>query len=166
LSERSFFEKSLSALGKPRGWPRPESESSQTPDLLAEAGIEYVCDWVNDDLPYLFKQNPKNLYACRIPTTSTTHILIGMHHDEDEFRDQVIDQFESSDEESAGTAAGSCRSRCTMVIGRPTASGRCESAAPRTSCATLGRVARDPAPRSSTPWKKGQGDRPGELRGA
>ena len=27
------------------------SESSRTLDLLAEQRVDYVCDWVNDDLP-------------------------------------------------------------------------------------------------------------------
>ncbi len=37
----------------PKGWLGPEfGESERTPRLLAEAGIEYVCDWVNDEQPY------------------------------------------------------------------------------------------------------------------
>lgn len=36
----------------PRGWESPGlAESSDTLDLLAEAGIEYVADWVLDDQP-------------------------------------------------------------------------------------------------------------------
>jgi|TARA_A100001391_G_scaffold205403_1_gene205762 peptidoglycan/xylan/chitin deacetylase (PgdA/CDA1 family) len=36
----------------PRGWESPGlTETDETLDLLAEAGIEYVCDWVMDDLP-------------------------------------------------------------------------------------------------------------------
>ena len=35
-----------------RGWMSPGwSETFETPDLLKEAGIEYVCQWVVDDLP-------------------------------------------------------------------------------------------------------------------
>lgn len=42
------------ALGhRPRGWLGPEhSESTRTPALLAEAGLDYVADWGNDDQPY------------------------------------------------------------------------------------------------------------------
>lgn len=37
----------------PRGWLGPAlGETLQTLDLLKNAGIEYVCDWVNDDQPY------------------------------------------------------------------------------------------------------------------
>ena len=38
---------------RPRGWMGPGlQETWNTPDILAEEGIEYVADWVNDDEPY------------------------------------------------------------------------------------------------------------------
>lgn len=101
--EKDLIERSLKALGKPRGWLSPgKSESYQTPDLLAEAGIEYLCDWVNDDMPYEFKAGGRTLYA--MPHSNDIDdatVLIGMHHDEDEFRLQVMDQFDALYEESA-----------------------------------------------------------------
>ena len=44
------------ASGKrPVGWlDAGLAETWNTLDYLAEAGIRYVCDWVNDDQPYLF----------------------------------------------------------------------------------------------------------------
>ena len=40
----------------PRGWMGPGlAETWHTPDILAEEGIEYVADWVNDDQPYEMK---------------------------------------------------------------------------------------------------------------
>ena len=44
------------ATGKrPRGWLSiAHSQSFDTPRLLAEAGLGYMCDWVNDELPYRF----------------------------------------------------------------------------------------------------------------
>jgi peptidoglycan/xylan/chitin deacetylase (PgdA/CDA1 family) len=37
----------------PRGWLGPGlSETPGTLDLLKQAGLEYTCDWVNDDQPY------------------------------------------------------------------------------------------------------------------
>jgi len=36
-----------------RGWLGPSlAESPRTLDLLRAEGVDYVCDWVNDDLPY------------------------------------------------------------------------------------------------------------------
>lgn len=43
------------AMGKaPRGWQSiARSQSWNTPRLLVEEGFDYMCDWVNDDLPYV-----------------------------------------------------------------------------------------------------------------
>ncbi len=38
---------------RPRGWLGPAlTETEHTPELLAELGLTYVCDWCNDDEPY------------------------------------------------------------------------------------------------------------------
>jgi peptidoglycan/xylan/chitin deacetylase (PgdA/CDA1 family) len=44
----------IEGLGqKMRGWLGPGlTETFETLDLLRDHGVEYVCDWVNDDLPY------------------------------------------------------------------------------------------------------------------
>lgn len=44
----------IDVLGvRPAGWRSPEhSESSRTPGLLAQAGLQYLLDWCNDDRPY------------------------------------------------------------------------------------------------------------------
>lgn len=48
----------------PRGWLGPGlQETMHTPDLLAELGIEYVCDWVVDDVPVWLEAKPKPLVA-------------------------------------------------------------------------------------------------------
>lgn len=56
--ERAYIGETLDALQRltgvrPQGWFSPEySESTRTPRLLAEAGVRYTLDWVNDDQPY------------------------------------------------------------------------------------------------------------------
>ena len=56
--EREYVQTSLAALTQatgaaPQGWLGPEyGESHRTPQLLAEAGLRYVCDWANDEQPY------------------------------------------------------------------------------------------------------------------
>ncbi len=58
--ERALIAASLDGLEKatgtrPRGWfSIARSQSFKTAKLLAEAGVEYMCDWVNDELPYRF----------------------------------------------------------------------------------------------------------------
>src|SRR6185295_20132163 len=59
--EKALIAKSLALLRQAsgqavRGWLSPaKSESLATLGLLAEAGIEYVCDWINDDMPYAMR---------------------------------------------------------------------------------------------------------------
>ena len=51
------------ATGKrPVGWHSiARSQSWSTPGLLREAGVTYCCDWVNDELPYRFRNGLINL---------------------------------------------------------------------------------------------------------
>lgn len=57
-AERALIRQSLdtleSAAGtRPAGWLSiARSQSFATPRLLAEAGLRYMCDWVNDELPF------------------------------------------------------------------------------------------------------------------
>lgn len=56
--ERAYIAETLESLERltgtrPRGWFSTEySESTRTPRLLADAGVTYTLDWVNDDQPY------------------------------------------------------------------------------------------------------------------
>ncbi|MCH7735806.1 MAG: polysaccharide deacetylase family protein [Chloroflexi bacterium] len=56
--EADFIRSSMDAMKKatgsaPRGWFGTDyGESERTPDLLRKAGIDYLCDWVNDEQPY------------------------------------------------------------------------------------------------------------------
>jgi allantoinase len=48
----------------PRGWESPGlTETAETIDLLAEAGIEYVADWVLDDQPVPIKTRSGNMVS-------------------------------------------------------------------------------------------------------
>jgi peptidoglycan/xylan/chitin deacetylase (PgdA/CDA1 family) len=99
--EGALIDQSLAALerisGKrPRGWLSPaRSESAQTPQLLAERGIEYFCDFVNDELPYPFRTAAGELTAMPLSfELSDRQILIDYHHSEDEYAQQVRDAFD------------------------------------------------------------------------
>ncbi|WP_179137444.1 polysaccharide deacetylase family protein [Candidatus Entotheonella palauensis] len=56
--ERDYIHTSIETLTQaigqaPVGWLGPEyGESERTPQLLAAAGLRYVCDWANDEQPY------------------------------------------------------------------------------------------------------------------
>ena len=67
--EMEYIQTSIDALRRatgtaPTGWLGPEyGESSRTPQLLARAGISYVCDWANDEQPYPMKSDSGELFA-------------------------------------------------------------------------------------------------------
>jgi peptidoglycan/xylan/chitin deacetylase (PgdA/CDA1 family) len=70
--ERAYIREALETIAtathaKPQGWHGPEfGESTRTPRLLAEAGLRYVCDWGNDEQPYLMKTPAGPLYSLPI----------------------------------------------------------------------------------------------------
>ena len=75
------------------GWLSPgRNESENTPELLAANGIEYFCDWVNDDMPYRFKTNKGNLWAMPLSNElDDVFIMLNNLHSEDSYAEQMID---------------------------------------------------------------------------
>lgn len=101
IEEEKQIENSLSILQKATskkitGWISPAySQSLNTLSLLAKAGIKFVGDWANDDLPYTIHTPNGNILS--IPITqelSDRQIIINNHHTEDGFVQQVKDQFD------------------------------------------------------------------------
>lgn len=86
-----------------RGWLSPaKSESFETPDLLAAAGIEYLCDWSNDDMPFAMQTRHGPVFSLPHNSDIDDHtILIQNHHCEAEFTQQVTDQFDFLYDETA-----------------------------------------------------------------
>jgi len=81
---------------KVRGWLSPvRSESMNTPDLVAALGIDYLCDWANDDMPYPFQTASGTIH--NMPHTmelDDQQILIALRHTEREYVAQLKDQFD------------------------------------------------------------------------
>jgi peptidoglycan/xylan/chitin deacetylase (PgdA/CDA1 family) len=125
--EKKLIDTTLDILRKAsgqavRGWLSPaKSESAATLDLLGAAGFDYVCDWVNDDMPYAVRTASGPIHAMPHPIDIDDHtILVQNHHTEDDFRDQLCDQFDLLYKESA-TAGGRIMaiSLHPWVIGQP-----------------------------------------------
>jgi peptidoglycan/xylan/chitin deacetylase (PgdA/CDA1 family) len=125
--EKKLIDTTLDILRKAsgqavRGWLSPaKSESAATLDLLGAAGLDYVCDWVNDDMPYAMLTASGPIHAMPHPIDIDDHtILVQNHHTEDDFRDQLCDQFDLLYKESA-TAGGRIMaiSLHPWVIGQP-----------------------------------------------
>ena len=98
--ERELIQRSLDSVamasGKPiTGWLSPgKNESENTPDLLAECGFEYSCNWVNDDMPYSFNTRTKPLVAMPLSSElSDFMILLNNQHAEQSYQEQITDAF-------------------------------------------------------------------------
>lgn len=76
-----------------RGWLSPgKLESANTPDLLKSNGIDYFCDWVNDDMPYAFHSKHGDLIA--MPLSSEIEdrfVVMDNFHSEQSWSEQVMD---------------------------------------------------------------------------
>lgn len=99
---RKTIETITKATGKPpEGWLSPAlAETFTTPDILAEEGIKYLCDWCNDDQPYPMKVRKGTLIS--IPySIEVNDILIFQvkNHSGQEFFEIVRDQFDALYEE-------------------------------------------------------------------
>ncbi len=78
---------------KMHGWLGPGlTETFNTPDLLKECGVEYVADWVNDDLPYRFNNGlysiPYSIELNDMPLFNMPSISI------DDFKRRICDSFD------------------------------------------------------------------------
>jgi allantoinase len=72
---------------RPRGWLGPGlRESFDTPDFLAAAGIEYVCDWCLDDVPNWMRTRTAPLVALPYNLELNDSIIFAIEkHSSDEF---------------------------------------------------------------------------------
>ena len=88
---------------RPRGWESPGlTETYETIDHLAEAGIEYVADWVLDDQPVEIATAHGPVVS--IPYTVETNditIMALQNHSSEEFLKRGKDQFDRLFAESA-----------------------------------------------------------------
>ena len=100
-AEAEQIKRSLDGLrqmtGQPvEGWLSPaKSQSPATPDLLAEHGVKYMCDWINDDLPYDFRTRSGDIVAMPLSTELEDRFIIQNNlHSESEYAQQIKDAFD------------------------------------------------------------------------
>jgi allantoinase len=91
---------------RPRGWLGPGlTETWVTPDLLVEAGYEYVCDWVLDDQPTVL--NTRSGPIVNVPYTQECNdvaMMLIQHHKASEYCDRAVDQFEQLHQDARDSA--------------------------------------------------------------
>jgi len=106
--QRGMIHRSMDRLeafwGKrPVGWLGPGlTQTYETPELLAEAGVKYIGDWVYDDDPTVITTAKGPLVT--LPYTVELNdipMMIVQHHESAYWKTRVMDQFKRLYEESA-----------------------------------------------------------------
>ncbi len=79
---------------KIRGWRSiAGSESENTLPLLVDAGIDFVCDWVNDDLPYTINTGQGSITSLPLNHELSDRQMIAVcQNSEEQLVEQVSDQ--------------------------------------------------------------------------
>ena len=94
---------------RPRGWLGSGlQETWDTLDYLADEGLEYVCDWINDDQPYFIEAENKNLVSLPYSTEINDLPQFRMGRSNEEFELMIRRQFDTlyrEGEESARVMA-------------------------------------------------------------
>ena len=101
-AERALIVEATARLMKeegrpPQGWLGPWiSQSRRTPDLLAEAGYDYLLDWCMDDQPIWFRcRDGARILAVPYPQEANDiPSVVGRKDGAAQFADIVIDQFD------------------------------------------------------------------------
>ncbi len=106
---------------QPRGWLGPAlTETFNTPDILAELGIEYILDWCNDDQPYPMKVRAGRMIS--VPYSIELNdipIFLGKGLSGDQFYQMVCDQFDLLYAEGKNSARVMCIALHPFIINLP-----------------------------------------------
>ncbi len=105
----------------PVGWLSPGlTETTYTPDNLAEAGIKYIADWVVDDEPCEIKTAHGNVLS--MPYTLELNdiaMMMVQHNVAAEFESRCMDQFERLYEEGKDRVKVMCIAVHPYISGVP-----------------------------------------------
>ena len=122
--ERAELEHTISTIEaatgtRPRGWLAPALvETFNTPRLLAELGLEYICDWCADDQP--FATNVPGLISVPYSVElNDVNMFLGKNLTGPQFYEMVVDQFEVLYEEGASSARVMCLALHPFLVGQP-----------------------------------------------
>lgn len=155
-AERALIEDTLRAFATvgihPQGWMSiARSQSFDTPALLAEHGLRYMADWVNDDLPYTFS-TPSGALV-NVPVNhelSDRQVITVQQNSVDSYCEQLRDAYSLFAGESAQFGGRMLPIHLTPYISglpyRVTAIGKLLewlAEQPQAAFATLGEIADD-----------------------
>ena len=122
--ERRIISTTLDVIGKavgkpPLGWLGPAlQETFNTPDILAESGIKYLCDWCCDDQPFPMKVKRGSLIS--IPYTLDLNDIpafLYRHMTPEQFCQMIKDQFDTLYQEGTDQPRVMCVALHPFLIG-------------------------------------------------
>jgi allantoinase len=109
--ERKLIAEATSEIARhegkpPRGWLGPWiSESDATPDLLKEAGYDYVMDWCHDDRPIALATRAGPLLSVPYPQEANdANAIVVRRMTASDFADVIVDQFDEMLTQAKDTA--------------------------------------------------------------
>jgi peptidoglycan/xylan/chitin deacetylase (PgdA/CDA1 family) len=105
----------------PAGWLSPGVNPSRlTPDLLQEAGYQYLLDWPMDDQPVWMKTRRGRILSVPYPHEVNDIPMIVLHHGSaGEFADMIVDQFDEMLEQSQEQSLVFGVSVHAFIVGQP-----------------------------------------------
>jgi peptidoglycan/xylan/chitin deacetylase (PgdA/CDA1 family) len=106
---------------RPRGWMGPALNASfNTPELLAELGIEYILDWCSDDQPFPMRVKAGRMisvpYSIEVNDIS---LFVGHSCSGPEYERLVKDQFDRLYAESESSGRVMALAAHPFVLGQP-----------------------------------------------
>jgi hypothetical protein len=124
--QRATIHRSLDTIAgftgkRPVGWLGPGlTQTYDTPDLLAEAGVKYIGDWVYDDEPTVIatKHGPLTTLPYTVELNDIP-IMVVQHHHADIFLKRACDQFDRLYREGAERAKILCFAIHPYISGVP-----------------------------------------------
>jgi len=103
-----------------RGWFSPAATwTERTPDLVAEAGIDYYCDWYHDDQPTEMQVRTGRLITLPYQMDINDAMVWRHHFEAEDFAQMVIDHFDTLWREGAEQGRVCCVALHPYISGQP-----------------------------------------------
>jgi allantoinase len=105
----------------PRGWLSPAlSETHRTLDLIAEAGVQYVANWVNDEQPYPMRVARGSMLSMPYSAEINDYAaFIERGQSGEAFAQSICDQFDGLYEDGGKSGRVMAIALHPFLIGRP-----------------------------------------------
>lgn len=125
-AERRYLSEVVSSIERgtgqrPKGWLGPGlTETFETPNILAELGLTYICDWCNDDQPFPMRVKQGKMIS--VPYSIEVNdipLFVGKSLSGEGFYQTLVDQFDVLYEEGAQNGRVMSVALHPFILGQP-----------------------------------------------